>query len=114
MKKIDLTVVVGTTSTILKQFVNNNKTTQEKHPLLANFMPINSLQRYVVNALMNYTECDIASAPNVVKLANSLKETPICVITDDDFSLIESALAKSTANVKAAWFEMVQINNTEE
>lgn len=77
-------------------------------------MPMNSLQRYVVNALMNYTECDIASASNVVKLANSLKETPACSITEEDFSLIEKALAKSTANVKAAWFEMVQSLNTEE
>lgn len=116
MKKIDLTRQVRkvTLNTFSGKFAQLNKNTAAlTNPLLAHVASLHTLQNYVIKALNNYTDCTINSSSDVMKLANSLKETPICEISDENFDLIEKALAGEAAHVKAAWNDMVVSLNTE-
>ena len=83
------------------------------NPLLARIGNMNTLQNYVVKALNDYTGCTIAESSDVIRLANTLKETPVCEISNEDFTIIERSLAESPAHVKAAWNDMVISLNTE-
>jgi hypothetical protein len=116
MKKIDLTRQVRkvTLNTFSGKFAQLNKNTAAlTNPLLAHVASLHTLQNYVIKALNNYTDCTINSSSDVMKLANTLKETPICEISDENFDLIEKALAGEPAHVKAAWNDMVVSLNTE-
>ena len=83
------------------------------NPLLARMGNMNTLQNYVVKALNDYTGCTIAESSDVIRLANTLKEAPVCEISNEDFTIIERSLAESPAHVKAAWNDMVISLNTE-
>ena len=83
------------------------------NPLLARIGNMNTLQNYVVKALNDYTGCTIAESSDVIRLANTLKETPVCEISNEEFEIIERSLAESPAHVKAAWNDMVISLNTE-
>lgn len=83
------------------------------NPLLTRIGNMNNLQNYVVKALNDYTGCTIAESSGVIRLANTLKETPVCEISNEDFTIIERSLAESPAHVKAAWNDMVISLNTE-
>ena len=83
------------------------------NPLLARIGNINTLQNYVVKSLNDYTGCTISESSNVIRLANTLKETPVCEINNEEFEIIERSLAESPAHVKAAWNDMVISLNTE-
>ena len=130
LKKIDLTQKVNkitlntktnTLSTLTTKFPqlqqlqqNVNRTAiSNTNPLLARIGNMNTLQNYVVKALNDYTGCTIAESSNVIRLANTLKETPVCEINDEEFEIIERSLAESPAHVKAAWNDMVISLNTE-
>ena len=116
MKKIDLTQQVRkvTLNTFSGKFAQLNKTTvAPTNPLLVHMASLHTLQNYVIKALNNYTGCTINASSNVMELANMLKETPICEISDENFDLIEKALASEPAHVKAAWNNMVVSLNTE-
>lgn len=96
----------------LKQNINITAISNT-NPLLARIGNINTLQNYVVKALNDYTGCTIAESSDVIRLANTLKETPVCEISNEDFTIIERSLAESPAHVKAAWNDMVISLNTE-
>ena len=130
LKKIDLTQKVNkitlntktnTLSTLTTKFPqlqqlqqNVNRTAiSNTNTLLARIGNMNTLQNYVVKALSDYTGCTIAESSNVIRLANTLKETPVCEISNEDFTIIERSLAESPAHVKAAWNDMVISLNTE-
>lgn len=100
----------------LKQKVNStaiSNTNPLSNQLLARMVNMNTLQNYVVKALNDYTGCTIAESSDVIRLANTLKETPVCEISNEDFTIIERSLAESPAHVKAAWNDMVISLNTE-
>lgn len=100
----------------LQQKVNSttiSNTNPLSNPLLARMGNINTLQNYVVKALNDYTGCTIAESSGVIRLANTLKETPVCEINNEEFEIIERSLAESPAHVKAAWNDMVISLNTE-
>ena len=88
---------------------NTNPTNQS----LARMGNMNTLQNYVVKALNDYTGCSISESSDVIRLANTLKETPVCEISNEEFDIIERSLAESPAHVKAAWNDMVISLNTE-
>ena len=100
----------------LQQKVNStaiSNTNPLLNPLFARMGNMNTLQNYVVKALNDYTGCTIAESSDVIRLANTLKETPVCEISNDEFEIIERSLAESPAHVKAAWNDMVISLNTE-
>ena len=97
----------------LQQIKLNSTAISNTNPLLARMSNMNTLQNYVVKALSDYTGCTIAESSNVIRLANTLKETPVCEINDEEFEIIERSLAESPAHVKAAWNDMVISLNTE-
>ena len=97
----------------LQQIKLNNIAISNTNQLLARIGNMNTLQNYVVKALSDYTGCTIAESSNVIRLANTLKETPVCEINDEEFEIIERSLAESPAHVKAAWNDMVISLNTE-
>lgn len=116
MKKIDLTQQVSkvTLNTFSGKFAQLNKNTiAPTNPLFAHVASLHTLQNYVIKALNNYTGCTINASSDVMKLANTLKETPICEISNENFELIEKALAGEPAHVKAAWNDMVVSLNAE-
>ena len=96
----------------LQQKVNSTAISNT-NPLLARIGNMNTLQNYVVKALNDYTGCTIAESSDVIRLANTLKETPVCEINNGEFEIIERSLAESPAHVKAAWNDMVISLNTE-
>ena len=97
----------------LQQIKLNSTAISNTNPLLARMGNMNTLQNYVVKALNDYTGCTIAESSDVIRLANALKETPVCEISNEDFTIIEKSLAESPAHVKAAWNDMVISLNTE-
>ena len=97
----------------LQQIKLNSTAISNTNPFLARIGNINTLQNYVVKALNNYTGCTIAESSGVIRLANTLKETPVCEINNEEFEIIERSLAESPAHVKAAWNDMVISLNTE-
>ena len=97
----------------LQQIKLNNIAISNTNQLLARIGNMNTLQNYVVKALNDYTGCTIAESSDVIRLANTLKETPVCEISNEDFTIIERSLAESPAHVKAAWNDMVISLNTE-
>ena len=97
----------------LQQIKLNSTAISNTNPLLARMGNMNTLQNYVVKALNDYTGCTIAESSGVIRLANTLKETPVCEISNEDFTIIERSLAESPAHVKAAWNDMVISLNTE-
>ena len=100
----------------LQQIKLNSTDISNTNPLLArmgNMNNMNNLQNYVVKALNDYTGCTIAESSDVIRLANALKETPVCEISNEEFEIIERSLAESPAHVKAAWNDMVISLNTE-
>lgn len=97
----------------LQQIKLNSTAISNTNPLLARMSALNTLQNYVVKALNDYTGCTIAESSDVIRLANTLKETPVCEISNEEFEIIERSLAESPAHVKAAWNEMVISLNTE-
>lgn len=112
MKKIDLTVRMNKVSMAnMPEFSTTNITTT--NPLLERLGMVNTLQRYIINALNNYIDCTIAQSADVIALAQKLKETPTCEVSEENFTIIESAIANAPAYVKAAWLNMVQSLNTE-
>ena len=97
----------------LQQIKLNITDISNTNPLLARMGNMNTLQNYVVKALNDYTGCTIAESSDVIRLANALKETPVCEISNEEFEIIERSLAESPAHVKAAWNDMVISLNTE-
>ena len=97
----------------LQQIKLNSTDISNTNPLLARMGNMNNLQNYVVKALNDYTGCTIAESSDVIRLANALKETPVCEISNEEFEIIERSLAESPAHVKAAWNDMVISLNTE-
>ena len=97
----------------LQQIKLNNIAISNTNQLLARIGNMNTLQNYVVKALNDYTGCTIAESSDVIRLANTLKETPVCEINNEEFEIIERSLAESPAHVKAAWNDMVISLNTE-
>ena len=97
----------------LQQIKLNSTAISNINPLLARMGNMNTLQNYVVKALNDYTGCTIAESSDVIRLANTLKETPVCEINNEEFEIIERSLAESPAHVKAAWNDMVISLNTE-
>lgn len=104
----------------LQQIKLNSTAISNSNPLLARMSALNglnTLQNYVVKALNDYTGCTIAESSDVIRLANTLKETPVCEISNEEFEIIEKSLAGLPAHVKAAWNDMVislNTKNTEE
>ena len=97
----------------LKEIKLNSIDISNTNTLIARIGNMNTLQNYVVKALNDYTGCTIAESSDVIRLANTLKETPVCEINNDEFEIIERSLAESPAHVKAAWNDMVISLNTE-
>lgn len=97
----------------LQQIKLNNTAISNTNPLLVRMGNMNTLQNYVVKALNDYTGCTISESSDVIRLANTLKETPVCEISNEEFEIIERSLAESPAHVKAAWNDMVISLNTE-
>ena len=97
----------------LQQIKLNSTAISNTNPLLARMGNMNTLQNYVVKALNDYTGCTIAESSDVIRLANALKETPVCEISNEEFEIIERSLTELPAHVKAAWNDMVISLNTE-
>ena len=97
----------------LQQIKLNNTAISNTNPLLVRMGNMNTLQNYVVKALNDYTGCTISESSDVIRLANTLKETPVCEISNEEFEIIERSLSESPAHVKAAWNDMVISLNTE-
>ena len=97
----------------LKEIKLNSIDISNTNTLIARIGNMNTLQNYVVKALNDYTGCTIAESSDVIRLANTLKEAPVCEISNEDFTIIERSLAESPAHVKAAWNDMVISLNTE-
>lgn len=74
----------------------------------------NTLKKAVVEALSNYTDCTIEESTAVIELAKMLNLNPVTSISKENFELIEKALAKCSAEVKAAWNKMIKQLNMEE
>lgn len=129
LKKIDLTQKVNkvtlnnTTINAINAFSGKfpqltvkNNIDSSTNPILARISALNglnTLQNYVVKALNDYTGCSISESSEVIKLANTLKETPVCEISREEFDVIEKAIENAPAHVKASWNDMVISLNTE-
>jgi ribosomal protein S13 len=126
LKKIDLTKKVNkvtlnnTTINAINAFSGKfpqlkvkNNIASSTNPILARMSCLNTLQNYVVKALNDYTGCSISESSYVIKLANTLKETPVCEISHEEFDIIEKAIENAPAHVKASWNDMVISLNTE-
>lgn len=108
MKKINLKVKINR---VLKNKI------APAMPMITPTMSLNTMLKKdllvteVVNALINYTGGSIEDAQDTIALAERLNLQPIRTVSDEEFALIESAIATTTAEVKAAWSKMVKQNN---
>jgi hypothetical protein len=66
----------------------------------------------VVEALVNYTGGTIEDAIAMIDLAKKLKATPKGEITDEEFAIVEMAIATCSSEVKVSWFNMIKQLNS--
>lgn len=99
MKTIDLTV---------KLPQDNNKNIRiVESPLYRILKERETLCDYVVEALKAYTSLSLDDANQVNDLIITLKHSPSTTVSDEQFRIIENALASSAVEVKCTWNNMV-------
>lgn len=106
MKRIDLTMTVD-------RIIPIKPRTQAELVKMLRGEKYDTLLESVVSLLASYTGTSIDDAEKVVMLIERLKKHPNGEIADKDFSMIETALASASVEIKTTWKQMVEKLNKE-